>query len=93
VVPVIRSADKTSLADLTRKYKDWSNWRDSGAFPRHASRRDRHGFQFRHLRNGMGHANSPADQTLLLASAPAERFHGGTKEKTNSFPKPKRKSR
>ena len=89
MVPVIRSADETSLADLTAKYKELVELaRQRRISPRYASRRRRHGFQLRDLRNGMGHADFPCPiKRYSSVSAPAKEFLRGMNPKTSSFPK------
>ena len=61
MVPVIRNADKTSLADLTSRYTELVDLaRRRRRHFRDDLRRDRVGFEFRHVRPRMGHADSPA---------------------------------
>ena len=52
MVPIIRGADKTSLGDLTNHYAELVAPRPPAPhFARYAVRRDRRGFQLRHLRH------------------------------------------
>ena len=61
MVPVIRNADKTSLADLTSRYTELVELaRTTPAHFRNDFRRNRVGFEFRHVRAGLGNADSPA---------------------------------
>ncbi len=88
MVPVIRNADKTSLADLTSRY---SEARRSRA-PPPAQRGDdlgryRLGFELRHLRPRLGHTDSPArSDTCCSDSVPEKRRRSGTRKSSNSFP-------
>ena len=91
MVPVIRSADKTSFGDLTSRYTELVDLaRPPPGDLRDDIRRDRVGFKFRHLRSRLGHAHSPARSNA--AARPrrrAKKRRPGARRSSSSFPRRK----
>jgi pyruvate/2-oxoglutarate dehydrogenase complex dihydrolipoamide acyltransferase (E2) component len=93
MVPVIRKADKTSLADLTTKYKELVDLaRQRRISPDMQAGGIATVSNFGIFGMEWGTPIPLPDQTCYSASASAKRFRRGTKRKNSSFPKPKRKS-
>ncbi len=94
MVPIIRSADKTSLADLTAKYRELVNLaRQRRISPDMQAGGIAAVSNFGTFGMEWGTPIPLPDQTLLLASASEKKFHRGMKRKRNLFPGPKRRSR
>jgi pyruvate/2-oxoglutarate dehydrogenase complex dihydrolipoamide acyltransferase (E2) component len=59
IVPILRCADKTSLAELTTKYDELVASASATDLAGNAGWRHRRGLEFRNIWSGMGHAYPP----------------------------------